>query len=83
MSGIIFANAAVLDGTRGERREGCHVLIEGDRIKEVSDRPIRSAGADVIDLTGRTLMPGLIDAHVHAIAVDASAVRACFFPSTR
>ena len=72
MAAIIFANGAVLDGTRAERREGHHVLVEGDRIKEISDRPIRSAGAETIDLAGRTLMPGLIDAHVHAIAVDAA-----------
>jgi imidazolonepropionase-like amidohydrolase len=42
------------------------VLVEADRIVEVSDRPIRAAGALRIDARGRTLMPGLIDAHVHA-----------------
>ena len=40
MAAIIFANCAVLDGTRRERREDHHVLVEGDRIREVSDRPI-------------------------------------------
>ena len=70
MSAIIFANCAVLDGTRSERREGHHVLVEDGRIGEVSDRPIRSAGAEIVDLQGGTLMPGLIDAHVHVIAVD-------------
>jgi imidazolonepropionase-like amidohydrolase len=44
--------------------------VEDERIKEVSDRPIACAGAETIDLAGRTLMPGLIDAHVHVIAVD-------------
>jgi imidazolonepropionase-like amidohydrolase len=82
MSETIFANAAVLDGTSGERREGCHVLVEDDRIKEVSDRPIRSAAAAVLDLAGRTLMPGLIDAHVHAIAVDAALARLAEQPMT-
>ncbi len=82
MSETIFANAALLDGTSGERREGCHVLVEGDRIKEVSDRPIRSAAAAVLDLAGRTLMPGLIDAHVHAIAVDAALARLAEQPMT-
>jgi imidazolonepropionase-like amidohydrolase len=75
MAAIIFANAAVLDGTGGERREGHHVLVEDDRIKEVSDRPIAAAGADLIDLAGRTLMPGLIDAHCHVIAVSANLAR--------
>ena len=70
MTAIIFANCAVLDGTRKERRQDHHVLVEGDRIREVSDRPITSAAAEIVDLKDRTLMPGLIDAHVHALAVD-------------
>src|SRR5258708_11195326 len=70
MGGIIFANCAVLDGTQDERREDHHVLIEDGHICEVSDRPLRSETAETIDLKGRTLMPGLIDAHVHVIAVD-------------
>ena len=70
MTAIIFANCAVLDGTRKERREDHHVLVEGDRIREVSDAPIKSGSARTIDLKGRTLMPGLIDAHVHVLAVD-------------
>jgi imidazolonepropionase-like amidohydrolase len=75
MTAIIFANAAVLDGTSWERREDHHVLVEGKHIREVSDRPIRSAAAEAIDLEGRTLMPGLIDAHVHVLAVDAALAR--------
>ncbi len=70
MAATIFANCAVLDGASKERREDHHVLIEGGRIREVSDRPIAIATADTVDLKGRTLMPGLIDAHVHAVAVD-------------
>ena len=41
------------------------MLVEGDLIKEVSDRPIGAATATAIDCGGRTLMPGLIDCHVH------------------
>jgi imidazolonepropionase-like amidohydrolase len=70
MTAVIFANCSVLDGTRRGRREDHHVLVEGGRICEVSDRPISSATAETVDLKGRTLMPGLIDAHVHVIAVD-------------
>src|SRR6202045_4816422 len=71
MPAFVFANCAVLDGTSKERREDHHVLVEGDRIREVSDRPITSTAAETLDLAGRTLMPGLIDAHVHVLAVDA------------
>ena len=82
MGAVIFANCAVLDGTSRERREDHHVLVEGDRIREVSDRPINSAAAETIDLEGRTLMPGLIDAHVHVLAVDAALARLSDRPVT-
>src|SRR5260370_36706615 len=75
MTAFIFADCAVLDGTHDERREDHHVLVEGARIREVSDRPIKSASAETIGLAGRTLMPGLIDAHVHVLAVDAALPR--------
>ena len=82
MTGFIFANCAVLDGTRNERREDHHVLVEGGRIREVSDRRIASAAAETIDLGGSTLMPGLIDAHVHVLAVDAALARLSDRPVT-
>jgi imidazolonepropionase-like amidohydrolase len=82
MAAVIFANGALLDGTRNERREDHYVLVEDGRIREVSDRPIRSAAAETVDLKGRTLMPGLIDAHVHALAVDAALGRFAQRPVT-
>ena len=82
MTAFIFADCAVLDGTRDERREDHHVLVEGERIREVSDRPIKSAAAETIELAGRTLMPGLIDAHVHVLAVDAALARLSDRPIT-
>jgi imidazolonepropionase-like amidohydrolase len=62
---ILFRAASVLDVTAGVLLEGNEVLVEGDRIKEVSDRPIRAASDAVVQLHGRVLMPGLIDAHIH------------------
>jgi imidazolonepropionase-like amidohydrolase len=82
MTAIILANCAVLDGTRDERREDHHVLVEDGHIREVSDRPLRSATAETIDLQGRTLLPGLIDAHVHVMAVDAQLARLAEQPLT-
>src|SRR6516225_2304354 len=82
MAAIIFANCAVLDGTHRERREDHHVLVEGERIREVSDRPIKSARAETVELKGRTLMPGLIDAHVHVLAVDVALDRLSDRPVT-
>jgi imidazolonepropionase-like amidohydrolase len=82
MTAFIFADCAVLDGTRDERHENHHVLVEGGHIREVSDRPIKSASAETIELAGRTLMPGLIDAHVHVLAVDAALARLSDRPVT-
>lgn len=66
---ILFRRATVLDAALHELRPGMEVLVEGERIIEISERAIASPGAQVIDLRGRTLMPGLIDAHVHVIGV--------------
>jgi len=82
MAAVVFANCAVLDGTIKERREDYHVLVEGNRIREISDRPLRSAAAETIDLKSRTLMPGLIDAHVHVLAVDVALARLSERPVT-
>lgn len=68
MPPIVLENATLLDGTVNERRDGHHVGVEADRIREVSDKPITLQDAQRIDLGGKTLMPGLIDAHVHLIA---------------
>jgi imidazolonepropionase-like amidohydrolase len=63
---VLFENAALLDLARGELRAPHSVLVEGDRIVEVSEGSLAAPGALRLDLRGRTLMPGLIDAHVHA-----------------
>jgi imidazolonepropionase-like amidohydrolase len=65
---IVFRNAAVLDAQAPHRREGCDVVVENGTIREVSERPVSLANATVIDVAGRTVMPGLIDCHVHTIA---------------
>jgi imidazolonepropionase-like amidohydrolase len=70
MTGILFRNFSLLDPRWDTARGGYEVLIEGDRIREVSDKPIKSANADVVDCGGRTLMPGLIDCHVHVYLVE-------------
>jgi len=68
MTAMLFHNARLFDGVT--THENASVLVEGERIREVSDRAISSASAERIDLHGRTLMPGLIDAHFHAYATE-------------
>jgi imidazolonepropionase-like amidohydrolase len=75
MASYLFTGGRCLDPSRGELLDGLDILIENDRIKEVSESPIAAAKADRIDLAGKVLMPGLIDCHVHVVAalVDLSA----------
>jgi imidazolonepropionase-like amidohydrolase len=75
VTALLFQNARIFDGVSADCPEGMSVLVEGDRIREVSDRPIRAEGARVFDVAGRTLMPGLIDAHMHAFASDVSVAK--------
>jgi imidazolonepropionase-like amidohydrolase len=62
---FLFKNLNLLDPNWNEARGGYEVLVEGDIIKEVSSKPIKSGAATVIDCGRRTVMPGLIDCHVH------------------
>jgi imidazolonepropionase-like amidohydrolase len=63
---LLIQNALLFDGVSAELRDGASVLVERGHIREVADAPLRSAVARTIDLGGRFLMPGLIDAHFHA-----------------
>jgi len=65
MGQILFRNFRMLEPSVGELRDGHELLVEGDTIREVSTGAIKAADAAVIDCGGRTLMPGLIDSHVH------------------
>ena len=65
MTVVVFENCAVFDGIADELQPGMCVAVENGEIKEVSGKPIKIPGANVLDIKGRTLMPGLIDAHVH------------------
>jgi imidazolonepropionase-like amidohydrolase len=64
---LLFRNLRLLDPRFDEARGGYEVLVEGERIREVSDGPIKSASAASVDCGGRVLMPGLIDCHVHCM----------------
>jgi imidazolonepropionase-like amidohydrolase len=61
---VLLTNVQIFDGVNAERMAG-NVLVEGNLIKQVSAEAINAPGATVIDGGGGTLMPGLIDNHVH------------------
>jgi imidazolonepropionase-like amidohydrolase len=62
---VVLHAARLLDVESGRITAPGEVLVRGDRIAEVGAKVNRPAGAEVIDLGDRTLMPGLIDAHIH------------------
>jgi imidazolonepropionase-like amidohydrolase len=70
MTGYLFSGGRFLDPRKDELQDGVSVLVEDGMVREVSDRPISSASATRIDLRGRTLMPGLIDCHIHVVLTE-------------
>jgi imidazolonepropionase-like amidohydrolase len=62
---IVLHAARLLDVESGLITAPGEILIEGEAIKEVGAKVARPADAEIIDLGGSTLLPGLIDAHVH------------------
>src|SRR5499427_1580371 len=70
MNSLLFKNARVFDGTSADWPEGMYVRVADGLIQEISPKPITAKDARVIDVGGRTLMPGLIDAHMHAYCSD-------------
>ena len=70
MSTILFSNALVLDTVAGELNER-HVVVSDGCIAEVTDVEPKITAGQCFDLKGKVLMPGLCDAHIHAIAVTA------------
>jgi imidazolonepropionase-like amidohydrolase len=65
MAMIVLHGGRFLDPRQDGLLDGIEVLIEDQRVREVSGTRITAAGAERIDVGGRTIMPGLIDAHVH------------------
>jgi predicted amidohydrolase YtcJ len=75
MAGTLFANVRIIDGSGAEPFTG-HVLVEGNRIESVGrERPAAASEAFVVDGSGATLMPGLVEAHAHISFANTCACR--------
>ncbi len=64
-AGLAFTHARVLDVEHGTWRADQTVVIVGDKIAAVGPKVTIPAGAEVVDLAGRALVPGLVDMHSH------------------
>lgn len=74
MDTLILKNATLIDGTGRDPIPNASLIVEGDQIKEVLSGPPGRIPSDVttLDCRHQTLLPGLIDAHVHIGAVEAN-----------
>jgi imidazolonepropionase-like amidohydrolase len=70
MSAFLFTGGKFLDPHRDELIDGMEVLVADGTIKEVSDRPISASSATRVPIGNRTLMPGLIDCHIHILLTE-------------
>lgn len=73
---VLLTNVTIFDGTGARLIEGQNVLVEGNFIKALVGAQETVADADVIDCGGRTLMPGMIEAHWHSILAGISQLAA-------
>jgi imidazolonepropionase-like amidohydrolase len=75
----LFENVRVFDGKSGTLSAASNVLVRGNKIETISTQPIptdRRADTSIIAGGGRTLMPGLIDAHWHAMLASVTPAQA-------
>lgn len=73
---LLLTNLRLFDGTTLSLRDGTDILIEGGRIAALPARDQGPAEAERIDCGGRTVIPGLIDAHWHATLAAVSQIAA-------
>jgi len=78
MTAVVFRNCTLLDCTGAEPVAGSTVIVEGERIARIARgaEPALPRDAQRIDCGGRTLMPGLTDAHVHCAIIETDPGRA-------
>jgi imidazolonepropionase-like amidohydrolase len=68
MSRTLYRDAALADGTDPEPRLGVSVLVEADRIvwiRPADDEPDPGTDVEIVDASGCTIVPGMVDSHSH------------------
>lgn len=64
---VIVRCGALIDGTSDSPAHNVEILIEGDRIKAVGPSMLHPQGAEIIDLSKATVLPGFVDGHTHVL----------------
>lgn len=82
MTMMVLRNARLFDGFSEDLQEEVDIVVEDNRVREVSAGQAPPLAAVEIDVAGRTILPGLIDAHVHLMAVHLNASRNLDYPLT-
>jgi imidazolonepropionase-like amidohydrolase len=62
---IALTNATVIDGSGASMQRGVTIVLEGGRIRDMGPSDQAPSGATVIDLTGKYVVPGIINGHGH------------------
>lgn len=75
---ILLKNLNLIDGSGGAIQTNMDILIKGERISDIG-KGLKSAGARVVDLQGKTVMPAMISAHVHVGVIKGNAQSGNFF----
>ena len=70
MAALLLSGGMLLDPLHDQLLGRHDVLLENGQVREVSEKPIKPGKAEVIELDGKTIMPGLIDLHVHVMATQ-------------
>ena len=61
----VLQGGKVIDGTGSKPKDDVALIVEGNKILEITSKDRLPKDAQIVDVSGKTLMPGLIDCHLH------------------
>jgi imidazolonepropionase-like amidohydrolase len=82
MTRIVFRNANLFDSPSATLKPGATIVVEDGMVDAVSFGQLDIGGAQVFDLAGRVVLPGLIDAHVHVTATTPDFFKLSMLPQS-
>ncbi len=66
-AGVFIRNVSLIDGVKKDSTDNVSILIEGDKIQKIGKDISSPEGAQIIYGEGKTVLPGLIDCHIHIV----------------